>query len=442
MTAYFKLALKNLVAHKFLSLLMVVAETVILFALGFCIYCDGVGNYGHNLLENTIYGGVDGGVIIESNESVAGDFDDDAFMQQELYNLEGIHGVGQYLISSISPDSIIDDASKEWLMTCIERQKNMDYASMGYTYERVEEYYSEELDVMPDEFMVADFTHYSLGLYRIKFLDWIDSDDLQYDPNTDYLLYLGWEYRDVPLGTVWYAQDGSKVIVAGHLKKNSKLFDISSILGIGASDSYKMELDGTGIIIYPITIYSGVGYYMYTVEEGYNREEVMKSVEELFASYGWEVHQYTLSNYEDVIFSQLSEIRERIGKQIPAFVLISVLAFLILQLLIVIKTTSKYGIYQLTGFREITIMGINLIEHSMQLIPAFLLAVLLICFMLSQLLLISSTTLMREIWTILSTQVFGGMFLIMLFMLMTGTIFPYLLHHKTSNAKLIKGDWR
>ena len=426
MSAYFKLAFKNLFSHRLLTLLIIATEAVILFAIGFCIYCDGVGKYGHKLLEQTIYGGVDNAVIVEGRVAMTADDscrDEDAEMQRELYALPEIHGVGQCFGSGLSADVIDDDDSKELFVACVERQN-------------IANQFSEDI------FSDVWFSSYAFGLYNLTLIDEIDLSEVQYNSETDCLFYLGWNYRDIPIGTTWNLCDGTDVIVAGHLKKNSVIFDCSKLTNTGASYNYRILLDNIGILVDSPDAYSGFGYYVYTVEDGYTKEDAMKAVENTFASHGWEVNQYTLSNYEDDLFSGLYEIRECMGEQLPIFIIVSMITFLVLSLLVVIRTTAKYGIYQLVGFKETSILFINLIEHCLQLIPAFLLAAASIYFFVSQIILEYTSSMMLEIWNVLSSEVFGWMSLATLLMLSVSTIFPYLIHRKTSNSKLIKGDWR
>ena len=426
MSAYIKLAFKNLISHKFLTLLIIATETIILFALGFCIYCDGVGKYGHNLLEHTIYGGADNAVIIEGRSMITGistGFEEDCEMQRELYALPEIHGVGQCYNTSIVADNINNDASKELLMTCIERQNHS----------------SEDME---NEFSILNFTSYALGLYNLTLIDEIDLSEVQYNPEVDCLIYLGWNYRDIPVGTTWTAYDGSQVIVAGHLKKNSVIFDCMSLTSSDASFDYRIFLDDIGIFTVPPDAYDGFGYFVYTVEDGFTREEAMQAVENAYTNHGWSVRQYTLSNFENDLFSGLYEIRVRMKDLIPGFILVSLIAFFVLQLLVVIRTTARYGIYHLVGFKEVRVLCIYLIEHCLQLVPAFLLSAFGIYFFVTQIIWANTSDLILEIWHILSTEVFGWMFLITILMLSVSTIIPYLIHGRTSNAKLIKGDWR
>lgn len=203
-------------------------------------------------------------------------------------------------------------------------------------------------------------------------------DELTYDGLTTYL-YLGYDFRDIPLGTVYEQElpDGTyyRVIVAGILEKGQRWldavyyvsFDCNSISDYITLDSSLLIASGDG---------SGFPLF-FNFEDGYDFDDISKHIKEVGEKYGVTLSVGSIGEKYVMADEQRSVMSRAVRECILLMVVTSISFLLCLEVLEFYQNKRQYGLYLVTGMTASDINHIISWKKLIEMVLALVLSLLL-----------------------------------------------------------------
>lgn len=209
---------------------------------------------------------------------------------------------------------------------------------------------------------------YNLSLYSGKR---ITMDELSEHGNDWVGLYLGWEYRDVPIGTIFvYESTGGTIYkyeVLGILNRNSKMMEL------GFLDMYDMtelnpvyDLDYAVFLIQNHTLVSGT--FIFECSNDYTFDISARELRQLGEEYGM---HFEIGNLKEMIelgkynANGMQRVFIRIMYVLSAAILISIICS---QYVIIMHSVSDYGVLCSCGASVDDIMWVQFYKISIQFV--------------------------------------------------------------------------
>ena len=194
----------------------------------------------------------------------------------------------------------------------------------------------------------------------------------------EYPLYLGSNFSDIPIGTVYEIkrEDGTiaaKFEVVGILKKgmqwiDEEIYKEEPLLQL----DYTTSMDNMGIMVIDYLITS---LLTYTVADGYSIQDAEKKIETL-------AKQHEI-NIKFATFSSIIESKERknalairTSSKMVIFICITIIVTLMCsQIAMLLDDTKRYGVFYANGASTMDFIYILFMENILKIIIAFLCAV-------------------------------------------------------------------
>lgn len=200
-------------------------------------------------------------------------------------------------------------------------------------------------------------------------------EELPIHENTQYL-YLGYAYRDIPVGSRYVVEAGEENItyeVAGIFQKNAR-FASDNMLRETDDTAFRNDISLNGEIV---RINQGEGFnspWFFSVREGYSVEDAMERLELLADEYGVVIEQYPLREKFDAIDAG-NRVRKEILFEMTGFLtLVIVVTVTCFQLVKTYQNAYRYGIFYALGFSTSDIQGIILLQNGIAFLCALCLA--------------------------------------------------------------------
>ncbi|MCR5691778.1 MAG: hypothetical protein K6G62_06120, partial [Eubacterium sp.] len=138
--------------------------------------------------------------------------------------------------------------------------------------------YDIHMECLQIQYQLIEF--FALDLYK---------GSLEVDQDSDKnLFYLGYNFREIPVGTVFRDGDGKEYEVAGILAKNSRLLDSDELLSGGMGESSTRSLDNVVLEVTPNEKTACHGELsLFTCKEGYSFADASNKISEIAKKYGY-----------------------------------------------------------------------------------------------------------------------------------------------------------
>ncbi len=203
-------------------------------------------------------------------------------------------------------------------------------------------------------------------------------DELAYDDYTIYL-YLGYDFRDIPLGTIYEEErpDGTyyRVIVAGILEKGQRWLDANYYISFDfTSISDYICLDSS----YLYTNGDDFGFPLFfNFEEGYDFDDISKQIKEVGEKYGVTLSVNSIGQKYAVADEQRSVMNRAVRDCILLMAVTSISLLLCMEVLEFYQNKRQYGLYLVTGMTAADIGHIISWKKLIETVLALVLSLLL-----------------------------------------------------------------
>ena len=193
------------------------------------------------------------------------------------------------------------------------------------------------------------------------------------------VIYLGYNFRKIPVGTEIKKSDGSIYKVAGILKKGTEIIDFPVIgdNGGGLNLNYTIHMDNMFLVVSPDL--KGYGFNStancLSFNEGYTYEDAKTELERIAAENGAAISIGRFSERVDEIMYSADWIVEKINAAMVIFIILSFVSVLTIQLLVTMKRKDELGILIANGVGGKEILKLLFIENAVKMAVSLLLGI-------------------------------------------------------------------
>ena len=245
------------------------------------------------------------------------------------------------------------------------------------------DYWNEILESQNDHNMKSDeYSDYVDGVYmlsqafRINDLELYRGSAEQVGVNDESLMYLGYNFKDIPIGTVFAnEQYGISYTVAGILKKNTSIVDEEILWNLrNLKFSSSISIDNMVLLIPPCSENYHSRDYFFKCADGYTYEEAVDRINSISEKYGIQTDTGTLQYRVDTV---LSEVDWLLNIFSDLSILLFAAAFIMLmttQLLTILFRKDELGVWLMSGIGRGKIFMILLGENITKMLLSSLIA--------------------------------------------------------------------
>ncbi len=324
------------------------AISIVLIYFAVYIYKDNV--YCKENADKLLSGGINNTGLLSCINGLENDSLDT--FRNELYGLEEIEGIGAtqmpgpgyfglediYKIQSKYMADLYDNGSKDW-MYCT----------------NIENTFINALNI---ELESGEFV-----------------SDINQPDNVTYI-YLGYNLRDIPVGTEYNisTRNGEisiKLIVKGVLKKDSRMIngDMFSNTDGFYSETCFTQLDN---VVVAVLNHSSSDLWLFQYNENTDFETSKKKIEEVAEKYGIDVMVGNLSNIVEEKENTTKELNRTIIDLLVIAMIVSISIMICMQIMLIINNLSEYGILCANGFSIKDICIMLVLENIIKIAIAFI----------------------------------------------------------------------
>lgn len=408
-----------LMSNKMRRMLLILALNIVcflLFLLGLFLYEQG--NYNRNSCDKILSSGVDGTgyLVLESNRSEQEFREKEMPFREALYQYEGITAIGT-----------VDKGSVPYMSELQKLQKKYDLSKTTQAYNS-----SGNLCMTYLEPTFLELNPISLAKGKQVSLDMYSDEDYHY-------LYLGWDYREIPVGTKYRQSFDSGLTltyeVAGIMKKGTKLVS-DEIFWIDADSVVSYESMDNAIVVIQKT--ANRDWELFGIDtKHYSMNEVRHYIKKLAAQYGYQVSIATLSATFDRAEANSAEVRKYIRDLFVLVCLVTIGIMMCMQVIDFMSHEYEYGIMRISGFTQKELIQVFWIQNIAKLLCAYAVAAGILALFLQPMFAIDDTSAL-VIHELLLGCVFGKGLLLLLGLLLVSMLVPVFVVKKYPVVEMLK----
>lgn len=385
--------------------------------LGFTMLVYLAGNNGKRTAEEVLTQGI-GHTGIVSNENF--DFFSESGMnfRKEAYDSEIIHSIGSFNYGSISDG---------------------DFSALLYNIQQGHAVNAS--DMFGDALQILWVDRELLTLCNLQYEDYIPADQLDDSDKDIQYMYLGYAYRDIPVGTIFkYNSMGVTIMyeVAGILKKDTG-FASQDLLNAEDFTTLRSDINMNYEIICINDGPSYTGPWMFSVEKNYTLEEGMEELNRIAAANGIEIEVYSLQSTFDNVKQQTQVMQDSLLDMLMLILLVLVIVVTTLQIVQIFHQSHSYGILYSVGFLSLEIQAMMIIRNVIYFVFSFCIGTGLLIG-IGHLYFMSDIQSKEVFLHLLFTQVLpvGGILMLILFCIITAI--PCYVFNRQDPIKLMQGE--
>ncbi len=396
---------------------------VIIIVIGFILLYSSVIlfeglKFGEKAVENSLDASVSACGIMEFQ----GDSDvekwDDFFKQ--IYALDEIKAIGSYDCYGIGGLSAEGNTDYWGRMLEIQNSGNLEFE-----------------DGDPSSIQEVVMNKELLGMEKIDLI--AGEKNIASEPGK-YPVFLGYNYREIPVGTV-FKDDNFRYEVVGIMEKGTYVTDphlLTWNIG-GLTMAYKVNLDNMILMLLPEGTVQGVRN-VFCVNDGYTYENAVFAMKEIGDEWGLKVDAGTLQARLDTVFSENKKFKIRIDG-IAVIICISVYVICItVQILGIYMKRNELGIWLANGMSRKDVFTILWLENFIKVITGVGIAVILEG-ILMRLLFWNNGSVFREIASMMYAKPLLEIMIFAVLLICVISIIPIIIIGKKPATELVKGIW-
>lgn len=224
----------------------------------------------------------------------------------------------------------------------------------------------------------VQFVYMLSQAFHINHLELYHGSTEQIGKNTEYLMYLGYNFKDIPIGTVFVNETyGFSYVVEGIFQKNTSIVDEQDILW-NLNDlklSCSIAMDNMVLIVPPCSYnYHSVDYF-FKCADGYTYEDAAARIKSIAEEYGIRTETGRLQDRVDTILSDSNWLLAVIVKLSVLSVFSALIILLTAQLLTILSRKDELGVWLISGISKkkifMILFGENLVKMLISSVIAF-----------------------------------------------------------------------
>lgn len=347
MINYFFYVKKRVLSNKWMQIFNIVVSSLALTLLCAAVAIPLILRHSENMIKKSLADDISKyGVISTSQETVMEEVSD---FITEIFNSPEIDGVGTWRFGGFGSLTTIGDT---------------DYWNEIL---KIQNSHVKEFDEDPNYVQVV---YMSGQAFRINDLKLYSGNAEQAGYNDDCLVYLGYNFKEIPIGTV-FADEASnaRFVVEGVLQKNTSILKDDLLMNLGGlSLSCSVAMDNMVLIIPPCSENYLYPSFFFKCSDGHTYEEAVERIKSISNERGIGAETGTLQNRVDTVLSDVNWLIKPIAK---LSVLLSFSSFIILlttQLLTILSRKDELGIWLISGIERKKVFRILLFENMVKML--------------------------------------------------------------------------
>ena len=262
------------------------------------------------------------------------------------------------------------------------------------------------------------------------------------------LMYLGYDFREIPVGTVFGQDDEPSVryVVAGIMEKGNQI-TASKLLTTdqyGLTLSYNLKLDNAILVLMP----EGELYTvrnLFCAAGGYTYEDAASALKKLGREMGFSIKTGTFSGRLDTVFAENDIIRGRIDGAVSVSCILLFMLCVTVQLLNIYTKRKELGVWLANGISRREMLGILWLENFIKAVVGTVTAAAATRILLWGLCLLSHPrryrAALRETVSLMYGMPLFGLLCAALFLACAVSVIPVAVTMKKQTEELVKGVW-
>lgn len=397
------------------TILIMVAAMVMLYSS--MILFEGL-DYGENAVKNSLSVPITSCGIIDIQDDV--DWDEVTKFIDRIYALDEIKAIGNY--------------------DC--------YGFGGMLTEGDTDYWNEMLEIQnagevefEDDGSCIQTVLMNCELLDMENIDLIKGEKSQEKETVRYQILLGYNFREIPLGTV-FKDDYCEYEVTGIMKKGTYVTDPQLFSGNldGLTMGYKVNVDNMILMLMPKGTEVLSKKNIFCVNDGYTYEDAVKMIEKVGDENGIRMRIGTLQARLDTVFADNQKIKGRIDT-IALIICIAVFVISVTaQLLNIYLKRNELGIWLANGMSRREVFEIVWLENFIKVTAGVAVAVIAERILLRWMFR-DSMSVFREVLSIMYGKPLGELVVFAFLLVCIISIIPIAVIARKSTTELVKGVW-
>ena len=353
---YLQLAKKRLYSNKGMFFFNAVLSVVALLFIGFSIMVPQVMSHGRRTIEKSLAGDIEKyGVMSNSVDIYENENEQEYF--RCLADAEEIESVGMWQYTGMGGLKTENSSRDYWADILEIHNRSLK------TFDREETDYVQAVAISPQ----------AMGINELNLL----TGELEPEhAENQVLVYLGYNFREIPVGTVFSSEDNEDditYVVAGILEENTTMLDWQALL-MGSNSmqfSYGISLDN--MILLRIRECDRGYLYLYNFfssAEGYTYEDAAERVKEISEELGITVETDRLSNRVESVMGVTDWLVSEIERIAGLLFFSALIILLSSQLLTILRRKEELGVWISCGIHKRQIIGVLLLENTIKMLLA------------------------------------------------------------------------
>lgn len=337
---------KRFLGKRWMHLFNIVVSSFALSLLGVAVTMSLILRHGEHMIKKSLADDISKyGVACNTNIRDLDRETGSAFIA-DVYNAPEIDGVGTWTYGGFEHLTTVDGGTDYW-NEILEIQN-------GHVREFDEDPNYVQVVYMPGQ------------AFRINDLELYRGNSEQVGSNDESLIYLGYNFRDIPVGTVFADEiSGNRCVVEGVLQKNTSIVDAHDLLmnSGGLKLSCSVAMDNMVLVIPPCSDnYLSVDFF-FKCSDGSTYEEAAGRIKSIAAQYGIGAETGTLQNRVDTVLSDVDWLVSAIAKLSVLLSFSSFVMILATQLLTILSRKDELGVWLISGIDRKKVFRILLGEN-------------------------------------------------------------------------------
>ena len=205
---------------------------------------------------------------------------------------------------------------------------------------------------------------YAFRFSNIKLLSGTDETDM----NNEYLVYLGYNFRNIPVG-VRFVEPKTKTIfrVAGIMEKGSSILDEHPFTWNSKGFYYGITVPMDNMVLFvmpaaePYIAMSTT--YFFSCAKGYSFDEAEQRIKALSSEYGVSYSVETMGKRLDTVLYAANGVVNRLKTQAVLFMLIFFIILIVSDLILILSRKDEIGVMTISGVSRRGIFSILFWEN-------------------------------------------------------------------------------
>ena len=338
---------KDILKHFPSFMLRILILVLGLALIGISFLLSSIYSYENRLLDVCFHNGADQCLMVQIPHT-----DEGTALSAAIESLPEVYGFGSYDLYQYWAEGTFEGETGSTL----EKRIAANQEKKGYNMEVPPEDSGNILELIVFNKNALEITNLELseGTYPKELRESNTEENICY-------IYLGWDYRDVPLGTEFTFGD-CQAVVAGICKKNSKLFNFTALSWRETAMGYEFDVDDLVLAVWPDSNVSANAIISF--EDGIDIQAEKEKILELAQEYNAKTENCSILQSRGTGLFRFYQIQTDRMKKMFWVVIFGVTAlYICFSFLVAIQSRRTFSIWLMDGMERRELRNVIRIQN-------------------------------------------------------------------------------